>query len=289
MARDRKSACLVGMTAAALCTSLTVAKAGATEVVVSGFPDLSWVNRVMDLMTESFSVKSDRSPNPGLRYVSRPVIGNHEHASLAVPLPDGDVPHRVLLDQPIALSIVVSADSTPSLELEGESNVISRVVPVFTENGELKLTFDTAVEASEPVTASLTLPSLEAVYHESRSRVDISGLSGERLRLVESGGGMISASGQVNTLNASVLNGSANLESVEVKEDLFMRAGRHTDVRVNAQGSVLQPTIHRLASACYVGEPREFLAGEGAALKPCPSEEDEADQEVQEEGSAVSS
>ncbi len=220
----------------------------------------------------------DGRPVSGLRYANHPIYGNHEVTTLVIPLPAGDAPRRVLLDEPIALTLHVDPNTTASLELEGESNVISRITPVLSDKGDLVFEFSHRVEAGEPVKAKLTLPLLEAFHHQSGSHVEISGVSGDRLRLLHTGRGSLNVSGAVQSLNAVVDRSEADLEELTVRQDLLLRADRGARVRLNAEGSVLQPSVFRSATACYVGEPAEIISvGSGASIKACPVPEEESE------------
>ncbi len=240
------------------------------DVSIMNLGDADSVWQVFDVMkgrmlgdyTEKFT--TDR-----LSYRARPIIGNNEESSLDVPLPVGELPKKLRLDIPIDLVINISKEGEPSLFLEGESNVISRIIPQVNDEGELVLFLSKPVEANDRIKAFLSLPALDTLHNVSKSNVEIFGLVGERFYVTNSGLGKIRAMGKVKILNANIRWGHANFAVLEVEEDLLLKVGNSSCVKVNAENSVLQTNLSPNAHACYVGQPRENINSGAIDIKPC--------------------
>ncbi|CAM3816619.1 GIN domain-containing protein [Parendozoicomonas haliclonae] len=241
--------------------------------------DFGQIRKMMDEMLDSSGFSgSFRIPKqiveesqPALSYRQGPVVGNREISELTVPLPDGDLSRKVVLDLPMELDVVVNPDAVPSLHFSGESNIISRITPELGSKQELTFTTQQALEAYELVKGTLTLPALESFQLNALANVNINlnEHPASRLRLVVNGFGEVKVTGKVSVLNAIVKKGSADLLGLTVEEDLLLRVASYANASVNAEGSILQPDIQKRGSACYSGEPREILSGGSGSIEPC--------------------
>jgi opacity protein-like surface antigen len=105
-----------------------------------------------------------------------------------------------------AIHLVLHQGATPSLVLSGEREDLARVTTV--QRGDT-LTFDTRgsvhwIGHHDELRADLTLPNLQELVSQGVGASEISGFSGDRVTLSETGAGAINFAGQYKNVDATL-------------------------------------------------------------------------------------
>ncbi|HKG96854.1 MAG TPA: head GIN domain-containing protein [Pyrinomonadaceae bacterium] len=110
-----------------------------------------------------------------------------------------------------AFNIEVACQKGPSLEVEGDDNVLEYVSTVVSNN-VLRLKNTKGYSVNEPVKLKISVPNLEALSVSGAGRIDIKGMNNEKFVIDSNGAPSISVSGTTKSIYINT-NGAGKIDT----------------------------------------------------------------------------
>ena len=110
-----------------------------------------------------------------------------------------------------AFEIEVTCQKDPSLEVEGDDNILE-IVTAEVSGNVLRLKSSKSFSTSEPVRFKITVPNLEGLTVSGAGRIDIKGMKNEKFEIDSNGAPNIIVSGSTNTVDIDT-NGAGKIDT----------------------------------------------------------------------------
>ena len=152
-----------------------------------------------------------------------------------------------------AFNIVVTCQKDPSLEVEGDANVLEFVTAEI-RGGELHLQNKRDYSVSEPITFRITVPNLEGLSVTGAGQIEIKGMNNEKFEIDSSGAPNITVSGNTKVIDIDS-NGAGKIDTQDLhaaRAVVESKGVSRIDVDVEDQ---LDVTVSGPSSVYYKGNP----------------------------------
>lgn len=110
-----------------------------------------------------------------------------------------------------AFNIEVVCQKDVSLEVEGDDNILP-LVSSEVRNNVLHLSNTQGYSANEPVTFKITVPNLEAISVDGAGKIQITGVSNDKLQISSNGAAAIAVAGTTKMIGVDT-NGAAKIDT----------------------------------------------------------------------------
>ena len=152
-----------------------------------------------------------------------------------------------------AFTIEVTCQKDPSLEVEGDDNVLEFVTAEVRGN-ELRLTSSKSFSTDEPVRFKITVPNLEGLTVSGAGRIDIKGMKNEKFEIDSNGAPNIVVAGTTNTIDIDS-NGAGRIDTQNLHASrgvVDSKGVSRIDLDVSEQ---LDITVSGPSTVTYTGDP----------------------------------
>ena len=152
-----------------------------------------------------------------------------------------------------AFEIEVTCQKDPSLEVEGDDNVLE-FVTVEVRGNELRLKSSKSISTREPVRFKITVPNLEGLSVTGAGKIDIKGMKNEKFEIDSSGAPNIVVAGSTNTVDINS-SGAGKIDTHYLRASRAVvdsKGASHIDLDVTSQ---LDVTISGPSTVTYRGDP----------------------------------
>lgn len=147
-----------------------------------------------------------------------------------------------------AFEIEIICQKSPSLEIEGDDNLLP-LVTTQVSNNVLHISNKSSYSVSRPITLKISVPDLEGIVSSGAGKIEVSGLKNEKFEIDVNGAPTVRASGETKVLNIDA-NGAGKIDThklraarVEVDSKgvskVEVYAGEQLDVTVSGPSSVI--------------------------------------------------
>jgi hypothetical protein len=152
-----------------------------------------------------------------------------------------------------AFEIEVTCQKDPSLEVEGDDNLLEFVTADVRGN-ELRLSSGKSFSTSEPIRIKITVPNLEGLSVSGAGRIDIKNMKNEKFEIDSQGAPNIIVSGSTNTIDIDSSGaGKIDTHNLSASRAVVDSKGvSNIDLDVSQQ---LDVTISGASSVTYRGDP----------------------------------
>jgi hypothetical protein len=148
----------------------------------------------------------------------------------------------------------VAVGGPQAIVIDARAAVLPQVETTVVD-GELIVAIRGSVETSDPVHASIALPTLESVEAETSAHVSLTGFAGRSLHLVASGSASITGTGSVTDLAISATSSAdVQLRALEA-ETVAVDVGTSARADVSARSAVTG-AVHESGTVTVFGRPR---------------------------------
>lgn len=152
-----------------------------------------------------------------------------------------------------AFAIEVTCQKDPSLEVEGDDNVLEFVTAEVRGN-VLRLTNSKSYSTDEPVRIKITVQNLEGLSVSGAGRIDIKGMKNEKFEIDANGAPNIVVSGTTNTVDIDS-NGAGRIDTQNLRASRAVvdsKGVSRIDLDVSEQ---LDITVSGPSTVTYKGDP----------------------------------
>lgn len=152
-----------------------------------------------------------------------------------------------------AFAIEVTCQKDPSLEVEGDDNVLEFVTAEIRGN-VLRLTNSKSYSTDEPVRIKITVQNLEGLSVSGAGRIDIKGMKNEKFEIDANGAPNIVVSGTTNTVDIDS-NGAGTIDTQNLRASRAVvdsKGVSRIDLDVSEQ---LDITVSGPSTVTYKGDP----------------------------------
>ena len=152
-----------------------------------------------------------------------------------------------------AFTIEVTCQKEPSLELEGDDNVLE-FVKTDIGNNVLRLSNSKGYSVREPVKVKISVPNLEGLSVSGAGKIDIKGLNNDRFEIDAQGAPVINVSGSTKSINIDS-SGAGQIDTHNLrasKAAVDVKGAASVEVDVAEQ---LDVTVSGPSSVIYRGDP----------------------------------
>ena len=152
-----------------------------------------------------------------------------------------------------AFTIEVTCQKDPSLEVEGDDNVLELVTAEVRGN-ELRLTSSKSFSTDEPVRFKITVPNLEGLTVSGAGRIDIKGMKNEKFEIDSNGAPNIVVAGTTKTVDINS-NGAGRIDTQNLQASRAVvdsKGVSRIDLDVSEQ---LDITVSGPSTVTYKGDP----------------------------------
>jgi len=152
-----------------------------------------------------------------------------------------------------AFEIEVTCQKDPSLEVEGDDNVLE-LVTTEVHGSELRLKSSKHYSMSEPVRFKITVPNLEGLSVSGAGRIDIKDMKNEKFEIDSNGAPSIIVSGTTNTVDIDS-NGAGKIDTHNLRASRAVvdsKGVSRIDLDVKEQ---LDITVSGPSTVTYRGDP----------------------------------
>jgi len=152
-----------------------------------------------------------------------------------------------------AFTIEVTCQKDPSLEVEGDDNVLD-VVTAEVSNNVLRLKNSRSYSVSDPVKFRITVPNLEGLSVSGAGKIDIKGMNNDKFEIDSSGAPAISVSGNTKMVDIDTKGaGKIDTHNLHAARAVVDSSGvSKVDLDVSDQ---LDVTISGPSQVTYKGDP----------------------------------
>jgi len=152
-----------------------------------------------------------------------------------------------------AFPIEVTCQKDPSLEVEGDDNVLD-VVTAEVSNNVLRLKNSRSYSVSDPVKFRITVPNLEGLSVSGAGKIDIKGMNNDKFEIDSSGAPAISVSGNTKMVDIDTKGaGKIDTHNLHAARAVVDSSGvSKVDLDVSDQ---LDVTISGPSQVTYKGDP----------------------------------
>lgn len=134
---------------------------------------------------------------------------------------------KLRLDAPIEVSFVQGPQT--AIKISAQENILPQVL-ASVRSGRLTVSLEGAISTTQPITATVTAPSLAELVLHGSGGVSASGVTGKALAIELSGSGDVKLDGQVEQLQIRIAgSGDVDVERLKAKS---------LDVKVSGSGNV---------------------------------------------------
>lgn len=152
-----------------------------------------------------------------------------------------------------AFEIEVTCQKDPSLEVEGDDNVLE-FVTTEVHGKELRLRNSKSYSMSEPVRIRVTVPNLEGLSVSGAGRIDVKDMKNEKFEIDSNGAPSIIVSGTTNTVDIDS-NGAGKIDTHNLRASRAVvdsKGVSRIDLDVKEQ---LDITVSGPSTVTYRGDP----------------------------------
>jgi Putative auto-transporter adhesin, head GIN domain len=110
-----------------------------------------------------------------------------------------------------AFNIEIVCQKDVSLELEGDDNILP-LVETEVRNNVLHLTNAKSYSVNEPVTFKISVPNLEAISADGAGKIQITGVSNDKLQISSDGAAVITVAGTTKMVGVDT-NGASKIDT----------------------------------------------------------------------------
>ena len=164
-----------------------------------------------------------------------------------------EVPSFASISTEGAFTIEVTCQKNPSLEVEGDDNVLS-LVTAEVSNNVLRLRNTGNYSPSEPVKFRISVPNLDGLSVSGAGKIDIKGMNNDKFEIDASGAPTISVAGNTKVIDIDTSGaGKIDTHNLHASRGVVDSKGvSKVDVDVADQ---LDVTISGPSSVTYKGDP----------------------------------
>lgn len=152
-----------------------------------------------------------------------------------------------------AFTIEVTCQKEPSLEIEGDDNVLE-FVKAEIGNNVLHLKNTKGYSVREPVKVTISVPNLEGLSVSGAGKIDIKGLKNDRFEIDSQGAPVINVSGNTKSINIDS-SGAGQIDTHNLRASraaVDVKGAASVEVDVAEQ---LDVTVSGPSSVIYRGDP----------------------------------
>jgi hypothetical protein len=152
-----------------------------------------------------------------------------------------------------AFEIEVTCQKDPSLEVEGDDNLLEFVTADVRGN-ELRLSSSKSFSTSEPIRIKITVPNLEGLSVSGAGRIDIKDMKNQKFEIDSQGAPNIIVSGSTNTIDIDS-SGAGRIDTQKLHASRAVvdsKGVSRIDLDVSDQ---LDVTVSGASSITYRGDP----------------------------------
>jgi hypothetical protein len=182
-----------------------------------------------------------------------------------------DIPAFTSITTEGAFNIEVTCQKTPSLEIEGDDNILP-LISTEVSNSVLRIKNIRGYNVNNPIQLRLTVENLEGLSISGAGKISVSGLKNDKFEIDANGAPAITAAGETNLVDINT-NGAGRIDTHE------LRAGRAvvdskgvSKVEVYAADE-LDVTVAGPSQVVYQGNPKvnKTVHGPGSVAKKASS------------------
>lgn len=152
-----------------------------------------------------------------------------------------------------AFTIEVTCQKDPSLEVEGDDNVL-RLVTSEVSNNVLRLSSKGNYSTGEPVKFKISVPNLEAVSVSGAGKIEIKGMNNEKFEIDTDGAPTITVSGNTKLVDINT-NGAGRIDTNSLQAArAVVKTNGVTRVELDVSEQ-LDVTVNGPSSVTYKGDP----------------------------------
>lgn len=160
--------------------------------------------------------------------------------------------HSVSLSGAFDAEIVCQQEQ--SLTIEGDDNILP-LVTTEVRDGELRVGSDGAYSVNKSVHLKITMPSVDAVQTSGASKIVVTNVRGDNLKVKSSGASTVIASGETASLDIN-MSGAGKIDARELhagRVGVDSSGAGHAEVFATEE---LNATVSGAASVSYYGDPK---------------------------------
>ena len=166
-----------------------------------------------------------------------------------------------------AYEVEFAIAATPSLELEGDDNILP-LISTEVSNNVLHIRSKRSLSPRKPISVKISAPNLEGFSANGAGRIEIKGLKNEKFGLDVNGAPTVRVSGETKSLEIDA-NGAANIDTHRLRaERATVESNGVSKVEVHAANE-LDVTVGGPSRVTYHGDPhvKKTIHGPGSVTK----------------------
>ncbi|MBV9957323.1 MAG: DUF2807 domain-containing protein [Acidobacteria bacterium] len=195
-------------------------------------------------------------------------LGEGVHGSGVIKSEKRNVEAFTALDTSGAFDIEIVCQKEPSLELEGDDNILP-LVKAEVRGGTLYLSPDKPYSTRKSVRVRITVPNLESISSSGAGSFRVTELKNEQLKIDTSGASNIDLAGQTRSLDLD-MSGASKVDSESLKAER-VRISLSGAGKANVYASEeLNADVSGAGSVTYTGDPKTVnkkVSGIGSVSK----------------------
>ena len=166
-----------------------------------------------------------------------------------------------------AYDIEVVQGTQPSLEIEGDDNILP-LITTEVSNNVLHIKNSPGYSTRKPIALKISTPSLDGISASGAGKIDVSGLKSEKFELEANGAPRITVSGETKVLEINT-NGAANIDTHKLRADrAVVDSNGVSKIELHAADE-LDVTVSGPSNVIYHGDPhvKQSVNGPGSVTK----------------------
>jgi len=182
-----------------------------------------------------------------------------------------NVPNFTSISTEGAYEIEFVVQPTPSLEIEGDDNILP-LITTEVSNNVLHVKSKQSFSTRKPITLKLSAPNLDGLSASGAGKIEISRLKNEKFGMDVNGAPTVRISGETKSLEIES-NGAANIDTHKLRADSAkVESNGVSKVEVYA-AKELDVTVSGPSRVTYHGDPhvQQTVNGPGSVVKKGPS------------------